>query len=311
MPEISVIIPVYNVEKYLPKCLDSVLAQTFNDIEVICINDGSTDNSATILQNYALRDRRLKIINQDNQGVSAARNAGLKIVQSDYVMFVDSDDYIADDMAEKLYLCIKNSNADVAVCSAECINELPKDASLEVIRWQSWLQPWFDEYAKPTGIYDVPKTIKDEFISVVWNKLYKTSIIKNYHIEFPLSLIEEDEYWLWAYMLHSKRYAFLNERLYFYVQRSGSVMTTRHASNKVLDILEIEKQIYALARKYADIKDYQEILADWYIKTVAEILEYRVPKDLNMLLEKFEDYMKNRNPSVKLKEYYKTLQSKC
>lgn len=309
MPKISFIIPVYNVAPYLPKCLDSVLAQTLADIEVICINDGSTDDSGKILQNYEAKDKRIKVINQSNQGISAARNAGLKMVQSDYVMFVDSDDYIAFDMAEKLHQTMLKENPDVVICSAECVNLLPADASPDVVEWQSWLQPWFDEYIKPTGVYEVPKTIKGEFISVVWNKLYKMSIIKNYKIEFPLGLIEEDEYWLWAYMLHCKKYAFVSERLYFYIQRSGSIMTTRNGNEKVLDILEIERRIYKLAQKYADINDYREILADWYVRTVGEILEYRKPKDMAALLNKFEDYMQNYNSSDKLREFYKRIEN--
>ena len=311
MPKISIIIPVYNVAQYLPKCLDSILAQTLSDIEIICINDGSTDNSSDILKNYATKDRRIKIINQSNQGISAARNSGLSVVQSEYVMFVDSDDYIAPDMAEKLYRTMETDKSDVVICSAECVNLLPKDASPDVIEWQSWLQPWLDEYVKPTGIYDVPKTIKGEFISVVWNKLYRASTIKNYKIEFPLGLIEEDEYWLWAYMIHCKKYSFINERLYFYVQRSGSIMTTRNGNDRVLDILEIERRIYELVKKYAKIEDYQKILADWYIKTVNEILEYRKPQNLDALLEKIADYMQNYNQSAKLIEFYNQLKVKC
>ena len=263
------------------------------DIEVICINDGSTDDSETILHDYAAKDKRIKIINQSNQGISAARNAGLKVVQADYVMFVDSDDYIAIDMAEILYKTMITENPDVVICSAECVNRLPADASSDIVKWQSWLQPWFDEYAKPIGVYDVPKTIKEEFISVVWNKLYKTSIIREYEIEFPLRLTAEDEYWLWAYMLHCKKYAFINERLYFYVQRSGSIMTTRSGDEKVLDILEIERRIFELAQRDTNIADYQEILADWYIKTVKEILEYHRLEDLSLLKHKFDDYMQN------------------
>ena len=304
MTKVSLIIPVYNVAPYLAQCLDSILAQTMPDIELICINDGSTDESGAILQGYAAKDGRIKIINQKNQGVSAARNAGLKAVRADYVMFVDSDDYMAPDMVEKLYQTMIEKNPDVVICSAKCVNQLPKDADSEVVRWQSWLQPWFDEYAKKTGVYDVSKNIKDEFISVVWNKLYKASIIKDYQIEFPLHLIEEDEYWLWAYMLHCKKYAFVDERLYFYVQRSGSIMTTRNGNEKVLDILEIEHLIFKLVQKYENIDDYREILADWYVKTVEEILEYRPPKDLTALWKKFEDYMQNDNASEKLKTFY-------
>jgi len=231
------------------------------------------------------------------------------MVKSDYVMFVDSDDYVAADMAEKLYNRMIKENPDVVICSAKCVNQLPKDASPDIIEWQSWLQPWFDEYVKPTGVYDVPKNIKDEFISVVWNKLYKTSYIKKYNIEFPVGLIEEDEYWLWAYMIHCQKYAFINERLYFYIQRSGSIMTTRQKNDKVLDILEIERRIYELVNKYADIRDYQEILADWYIKTIEEILEYHKPKDTKELMQRFANY-KEKNSSEKLKKFYKVTENK-
>ena len=310
MAKISFVIPVYNVAPYLSQCLDSVLAQTLHDIEVICVNDGATDESGNILQYYAQKDERIYIINQRNQGISSARNTGLKAVNTDYVMFVDSDDYIAADMAEKLYRMMLEEKPDVVVCSAECINKLPKDASEDILKWQSWLQPWFDEYAKQTGVYNVPKKIKDEFISVVWNKLYKTSIIRKYDIEFPIGLIEEDEYWLWAYMLHCKKYAFINERLYFYVQRSGSIMTLRDNSKKVLDILEIERRIFELVKKYADMNEYCEILADWYIKTVEEILKYRPPKDLKALWRMVEAYIQNENSSEKLKNFYKKMQQK-
>ena len=103
MVAISVIIPVYNVEKYLGRCLDSVVNQTFTDIEIICINDGSSDNSLEILKRYAQRDRRIKIFTQENSGLSASRNVGMKYASGDYIYFIDSDDYLVKTAFEELY----------------------------------------------------------------------------------------------------------------------------------------------------------------------------------------------------------------
>lgn len=118
MPKISVIIPVYNVEKYLRECLDSVVNQTLRDIEIICINDGSTDNSLEILREYEKQDSRIKIIDKKNEGAGAARNLGLKSATGDYVIFFDSDDYMEFTALEKLYQNITDNNADISICKS-------------------------------------------------------------------------------------------------------------------------------------------------------------------------------------------------
>lgn len=114
---ISVIIPVYNVKKYLRRCLDSLVNQTISDIEIICINDGSTDSSLEILKEYAKKDERIKIINQENQKQGAARNRGLEVAQGEFITFVDSDDWVDADYLEELYNAIINSNVNIAVAS--------------------------------------------------------------------------------------------------------------------------------------------------------------------------------------------------
>ena len=101
MPKISVIVPIYNVEKYLAKCLDTILAQTFSDIEIICVNDGSTDNSRKILSEYAKKDSRIKIVDKKNGGLSSARNAGMKVAQGEFISFIDSDDWIDETLLSK------------------------------------------------------------------------------------------------------------------------------------------------------------------------------------------------------------------
>ena len=113
--KISIIVPVYNVEKYLERCLDSLINQTLKDIEIICINDGSTDNSSEILKEYAKKDSRIIIINQNNQGISVARNNGMNKAKGKYIGFVDSDDWVDLDFFEKLYKAAEKHNAQIAV----------------------------------------------------------------------------------------------------------------------------------------------------------------------------------------------------
>ena len=117
MPKVSIIVPVYNVEKYLSKCLDSIVNQTLKDIEIICINDGSVDNSQSVLEAYAKKDTRIKVINQENLGLSCARNKGIDIAQGEYIGFVDSDDWIDLEFYEELYNNAINTQSDIAASS--------------------------------------------------------------------------------------------------------------------------------------------------------------------------------------------------
>ena len=116
MPKVSIIVPVYNVGKYLSKCLDSLINQTLEDIEIICINDGSTDNSGSICDKWQSRDNRIRVIHRDNGGASSARNSGIKIAVGRYIAYVDSDDWIRQDMYEVMHKMIVTSGADVAIC---------------------------------------------------------------------------------------------------------------------------------------------------------------------------------------------------
>ena len=116
MPKISIIIPVYKVEEYLPACLDSVLAQTFTDWEAICVNDGSPDNCGTILAEYAQKDSRIKVITQDNQGVSVARNKAMENATGEYICFLDSDDELAPTFFQKMHQAITDTNSDIVWC---------------------------------------------------------------------------------------------------------------------------------------------------------------------------------------------------
>ena len=212
MPKISVIIPVYNVEKYLEKCLDSVINQTFKDIEIICVNDGSKDKSEEILKRYSTLDSRIRIINQQNQGLSAARNTGIEHAEGEYISFIDSDDYIDDTLYETL---INHLPVDMICFNAQAFGNVHIDNKLNknLICRQNGLQKVTDKLIFKTNVY-------------AWNKLFKTEIIKKYDIKFPAGLYFEDFVFLWDYMTHIKNAYYLcdNKKYYFYRQRSSSIM---------------------------------------------------------------------------------------
>ena len=123
MAEISVIVPIYNVEKYLEKCLDTIINQTFKDIEIICVNDGSVDCSRNILEEYKNKDSRIKIVDKENGGLSSARNAGLKIATGKFISFIDSDDWVSSTFLEKLYKNITSYDTDISICAVHQFDE--------------------------------------------------------------------------------------------------------------------------------------------------------------------------------------------
>ena len=187
MPKISVIIPVYNVEKYLAECLTSVVNQTFKDIEIICVNDGSTDNSPKILEEFAQKDDRIRIINQENQGLSAARNTGLDVETGEYVSFLDSDDFVRTD----LYADIQK----LLPAELICFNAKIFPISEKYRTLQNYTQCQFD------GEQPMEEKLILKTNVHVWNKVFRTSIIKENNIRFPKGLYFEDFPFVCEYML--------------------------------------------------------------------------------------------------------------
>ena len=179
-PLVSVIIPVYNVEKYLEKCLDSIVNQTLKDIEIICVNDGSTDNSLNILEKYQQKDDRIKIITQENQGAGVARNQGLKVAKGKYLSILDSDDFFDLDMLELMYGKALETDADVTICRADRYNN--STGNFEDMSWS--LKDSFLPDKEVFNYRDIKKHIFDFAIGWSWDKLFKSSFVFENNLEF-------------------------------------------------------------------------------------------------------------------------------
>ncbi len=219
---ISIIIPVYNVEKYLSHCLDSVLAQTFSDFEVICINDGSTDNSLQILQKYLKKDDRIQIINQPNRGLSCARNAGLSIAEGKFISFIDSDDFVAPEFLEILYKTQQQTGSDIVGCDFEKI----KDNKNHFNKQNKQLTTSIYKNALDT-LFD-----RKNFIHFnVWNKLYKRDVIRN--ISFVPGLFYEDWVFNCCVFPSINSFTWITEKLYGYRLSNESIMRSQFNNDKL------------------------------------------------------------------------------
>lgn len=207
MPKISVIIPCYKVEKYLSECLDSVLAQTFTDFEVICVNDGSPDKCADILAEYARKDRRIKILSQENQGLSVARNNGLKQAAGDYVCFIDSDDFIHPQYLELAYAAAQKYRADL-VSFDFC-------KGFEEGLWQKrYMAGEVQCVVSDTPFFLGTTKEKNRICYNVWTKLYRRQLLDG--VEFIPHIHFEDFPHTYAVLAKNPRTAVLHEKLYFY-----------------------------------------------------------------------------------------------
>lgn len=228
-PEISVIVPVYKVEPYLRECIDSILAQTFTDFELILVDDGSPDSCGAICDEYAEKDNRIIVIHQQNQGVSAARNAGMDIMRGEYVAFIDSDDYIAANYFERLYNYLILENAEIAACQwLEDTNGLitePKIPAMEdCVTVMSGPELTYKVYS-----FEIPLSV------AVWAKLISRQLMEKYR--FPLNVLCEDRAIIPYVVYEAKVVAVCVDRLYYYRQRGGSLMH-QEFSVKMFDNIE-------------------------------------------------------------------------
>ena len=255
-PKISVIVPVYNTEEYLEQCLNSLISQTYKNLEIICVNDGSTDKSSNILENYSKLDERIKIINQENQGFTAARNRGLKEISGDWIAFLDSDDWLNIDCYQKFFESLqKAENFDVYMFNAVCFCENKNNSqSVELQELFFNKELWGGKNNEICEYKDCKNPFQGNL--AVYNKIYRKDFFFGNNFKFQKGFVEDERFWIEAFV-KAKRIYITDEVFYHYRQREGSVMHSVNKNvfemfdtyNAIGDIL-VENKVFDIA-KYA------------------------------------------------------------
>lgn len=277
-PLISIIVPCYKVEKYLPKCIDSIIKQTYTNLEIFLVDDGSPDNCGKICDEYAQKDPRIKVIHKTNGGLSDARNVAIDKMTGEYVVFVDSDDYIAPTHIEGLYSMIQRYQAEISVNTFIAFHDgttpLPHPKSPK-------------EYVY-TGLEATEKMFYQEmFDNSAWGKMYKSSLFNN--IRYPKGLLYEDLPTTYKLMLKASKVAYNNNETYYYLLRADSIEGSKFTPEKLnsaLKLMELMEQ---------DVKYLQPIIKSYYCRMVSFIF--------HMVLQMPEQYEHKDLFYNKLKKY--------
>ena len=257
MCKVSVLIPVYNTEKYLKKCLDSVINQTLKDIEIIIVNDGSKDNSQAIIEEYACKDERIKYFDQENKGLGATRNKGLEMAKGQYIVFLDSDDWVELDCYEEMYNNAIEKNSDLVIVDYYIDNE--EKSFIYKNKYQTNQKK---EYLKDVLLRNVP--------GFSWNKLYKKEIIDKNKMKFPIrGELEniEDQYFTTRFVYLSNNISFVNKPLIHYIIRNSSIVNTYQNG-----LLEDGLALYNANKDLFKNTEYIEVLDIGLLKHIVQIV---------------------------------------
>ena len=241
MKKVSIIVPAYNEEDRIGKCIDSLLKQTYRNVEIIVVDDGSTDNTLSFLKKY---EKKIILISKKNGGQGSARNLGIKKSSGDYIMFVDSDDYIAENMTSKLVEKIENENADIAIC------DIYKIINNQKIYFKNFIS--FSENNVKNYMMSHPGPV---------GRLYKRELFVNNHLYFMENCIYEDLSVIPLLGIYAKKITYLSEAMYYYVIRKGSSMVQLNYSNKlecIFDVMNHLKNEFKIRGKglYNDVLEY-------------------------------------------------------
>lgn len=240
MNKLSIIIPIYNVEKYLPQCLDSVINQTYKNLEIILINDGSSDSCPKICEEYAAKDYRIKVIHKKNGGLSDARNEGLKIASGSFISFLDSDDFLSVDFYKILVRTLIEYDADIVECGFRKF-ERDLDFVKEIETGKENIELFETEIA-------LKLLMTEYFKQIVWNKIYRKEIVAD--LQFPVNKINEDEFWTYKVFGNAKKIVKIPNELYFYRQQSDSIMGTKYSLKRLDGLQAMEERINFMRKDF-------------------------------------------------------------
>lgn len=265
-PKVSVIVPVYMVEEYLPFCIECIINQSYSNLEIILVDDGSKDRCGKICEDYSRKDNRIVVLHKENGGLSDARNAGIKIATGEYITCVDSDDYIASDMIQDLYESIRRTGADIAICGTI-------KTSVRQVNNKSQFAPAEDIVMTPEQTIELGLYSKGFSLSA-WGKLYKKSLF--YGVEYPKGKLFEDLFTTYKLILKSHKIVYNEKVGYFYYYRPNSIVASNYTPRH-LDCFE------GLEQMKADGVFSTPLLKKTYcaavIEAFSELLEKNPPKN--------------------------------
>lgn len=272
---ISIIVPIYRVECYLRRCIDSLLAQTYKDLEIILVDDGSPDNSSLICDEYAMKDHRIRVIHQGNTGLSAARNAGMKVASGTYIGFVDSDDYVEPRMYENLIRIIEANNADIAMCGCRIVAE-----SSEIIG---------NDIFEENAVYKIDEIISRFVLTLKtasWNKLYRSSSVKG--SQFPSGRIHgEDLVFIMSVLAPTTTLATTSYVGYNYIKRENSI-TTGIFKQSSFDEVWCKDEAYRLMSEKFPVFEREVLL--WQLRSRMNLIRKMTKSGDPFLYTKQEEY---------------------
>lgn len=264
-PVVSVIIPAYNTEKYVGDCLKSLKGQTYTEIEIIVVDDGSTDATNSICKDYEREDKRFKVITKNNSGVSDSRNKGMQRAEGKYIVFVDSDDYVAQDYIETLVAEIEASDAQMACADYYMVDE---DHRIEALAAEWALQCDVQVMSAEEAINLLPS--KEAFQGYLWNKIFVKEIIQENQIAFdPEIKIWEDMLFCLKYLTKIEKAAYSHKRIYYYVQRATSAMNNPRTWSEHTHLKALE-EMWQITR-FID-GDFREYIQNFYANDLVGLL---------------------------------------
>lgn len=289
MVDISVIVPIYNAEKYLNKCVDSLINQTKKELEFILVNDGSTDKTEEIIKSY--KDSRIKYFKNKNQGIGKTRNFGIEKATGKYIMFLDSDDYLKNNACEILYKSVEKTDADLAICDFYKIYDSGAEEKIKLLSF------------KPTTLRKTPSLV-NEINLAPWNKLYKKELITKNKIKFVENLKYEDAPFVIESFSKARKIIKVDEYLNYYLIHGNSETTVR--DKRCFDILKI----IDLIRKNTKNEEYlQEEINKLTVRIITNYtIQQRNQKDKNVGLDFIDEafsYLEKEVPDYKNNKYFK------
>lgn len=259
--KLSIIIPCYNVEKYVEKCINSLIAQTLDNIEIIVVNDGSKDNTLKILKKYGKENSNIKLIDKKNAGVSAARNDALKIAKGEYIGFLDSDDWVEKDMFEKMYNKAINENLDIVACDT---NAVYPDKNIII--------------KSNVSRTSTPEELMINAYAVIWNKIYKKELLNGITFKEGMTFCEDV---LFLYKVYSrvKKVGSIDEALHYYLQREGSLTYTY--DKKLYQLIDSLDNVVEFYKKENKLKKYHDEIEYSYVRYLYATFIKRLAKTKN------------------------------